>query len=698
MVHRPRAPSLVPALALAAAATASAQEAPGKTPLVPGDLFQLELAADPEISPDGKSVVYVRRWADDQEDRWRGSLWIASSAGGDHRPLTTGPRSDGSPAWSPDGKRLAFVSGEGGSAQLWVRWMDSGQTACLTHVAEGPANPTWSPDGRWLAFTAFVEERPEPFVAMPAAPEGAEWAEPPTVITQVRYRADGEGYLRQGHAQLFVVPADGGTPRALTSGPFDVQGPLAWTPDGSRLLFASNRRADADLEPLDTEVWAVSLEGSSLRALTDRRGPDHSPAVSPDGAWLAYLGFDDRRQGYQVTRLYVAPLAPGAGGDGGSGAAARELGAALDRDVESPVWTADGRALLFAYTARGDTQLGRLSLDGTLTTLCGGIGGTDLGRPYASGSFSVARDGRIAFTRTTPQRPADVAVLAPGGAPQVLTALNEDLAAQRALGNVQELTAKSSHDGREIQAWYVTPPDFDASKRYPLILEIHGGPFADYGTRFSYEFQAYAARGYVVLYCNPRGSTGYGEEFGNLIHHAYPGHDYEDLMSCVDALLARGFVDPERLFVTGGSGGGVLTAWIVGQTERFAAAVSAKPVIDWLSHALTADAYPFFVKYWFPAMPWEAPEEYFRRSPLSLVGKVKTPTMLLTGEEDWRTPISQAEEYYQALKLRGVDTALVRIPDSSHALADRPSQLIAKVLHILRWFELHGGVPALAKD
>jgi acylaminoacyl-peptidase len=302
----------------------------------------------------------------------------------------------------------------------------------------------------------------------------------------------------------------------------------------------------------------------------------------------------------------------------------------------------------------------------------------------------------VAFTRTTAERPADVALLEPGGSPRILTALNDDLAAQRVLASAHEFVVRSSHDGREIQAWVVMPPHFDPARRHPLLLEIHGGPFADYGVRFAYEFQAYAARGYVVLYANPRGSTGYGEEFGNLIHHAYPGHDYDDLMSCVDDLLARGLVDPERLYVTGGSGGGVLTAWIVGKNQRFRAAVSAKPVIDWTSHVLTADAYPFFVRYWFPAPPWEEPEEYFRRSPLALVGNVTTPTMLLTGEQDWRTPISQAEEYYQALKLRGVDTALVRIPDSSHGLADRPSQLMSKVLHVLAWFERYGGPPAVA--
>jgi acylaminoacyl-peptidase len=657
------------------------------TPLAAADLFQLELAADPQVSPDGTRVVYVRRWADDKEDRWRGNLWMVTVASGEHVALTTGARSDGSPRWSPDGGRLAFVSSEGGSAQIWVRWMASGMSARLTNLAEAPGNVTWSRDGRWLAFTAFVEEKPAPLVTMPAAPEGAKWAAPATVITQVNYRADGEGYLRQGHTQLFVVPSDGGTPRALTSGPFDVQGPLSWAPKDAEIVFSSNRRADAELQPLDTEVWSVRVADGTLRALTDRRGPDGSPVLSPDGTQVAYVGFDDRKQGYQVTRAYVVPFA---------GGAARELSPTLDRDVEQPRWAPDGKSLYFLHTSLGETSVARLGLDGNLTLLAGGVGGTDLGRPYASGSFSVSPN-IIAFTRTSTEHPSDVAVLDAGGKTRVLTSLNEDLAAQRSLGAVQELRTKSSHDGREIQSWYVTPPGFDAQKRYPLILEIHGGPFADYGARFSYEFQTFAAHGYVVLYVNPRGSTGYGEEFGNLIHHAYPGNDYDDLMSSVDALLARGFVDPERMYVTGGSGGGVLTAWIVGKNARFRAAVSAKPVIDWTSFVLTADAYPFFTGYWFASMPWEKPDDYFRRSPLSLVGNVTTPTMLLTGEQDWRTPISQSEEYYQALKLRGIDTALVRIPDSSHALADRPSQLIAKVLHILAWFEKHGGEPAAAK-
>jgi acylaminoacyl-peptidase len=251
---------------------------------------------------------------------------------------------------------------------------------------------------------------------------------------------------------------------------------------------------------------------------------------------------------------------------------------------------------------------------------------------------------------------------------------------------VEEIWYESSYDGRRIQGWIVTPPEFSPSRKYPLLLEIHGGPFANYGARFSTEIQLYAAAGYVVLYTNPRGSTSYGEEFGNLIHHAYPGYDYDDLMSGVDAVLERGYIDEENMFVTGGSGGGVLTSWIVGKTSRFKAAVAAKPVINWYSWALTADSYNFFYKYWFPGLPWDEPENYMKRSPLTYVGNVTTPTMLLTGEVDYRTPISESEQFYQALKLRKVDAALVRIPGASHGIASRPSNLIAKVAHILKWF------------
>jgi acylaminoacyl-peptidase len=482
---------------------------------------------------------------------------------------------------------------------------------------------------------------------------------------------------------VFVVPAEGGTPRQVTFGPHD-HGAPAWAADGRHLLMSANRREDADLEaPNDSEIWEVALADGSMRALTDRFGPDANPVVSPDGRLVAYTGFDDTFQGYQVTRLHVMDR---------DGSNRRLLADALDRDVSGLTWGSDSRSLFVQYDDEGDTRVARVGLDGSIRDVVpGGVGGLSLGRPYGGGAFSVA-GGTVAFTHTAPDHPSDVAVAsAAGGEVRRLTRLNDDLLAHKTLGEAEEIWWDSSFDGRRVQGWIVRPPGFDASRRYPMILEIHGGPFANYGVRFAAEIQLYAAAGYVVFYTNPRGSTSYGEEFGNLIHHAYPGNDYDDLMSGVDALLERGYVDPDRLYVTGGSGGGVLSAWIVGKTDRFQAAVVQKPVINWTSFVLTADATPFFSKYWFPGFPWEEPEHYWARSPLSLVGNVTTPTMLLTGEQDYRTPIAESEQFYMGLKLRGVESVMVRIPGASHGITNRPSHLIAKVAHILEWFERHGG-------
>jgi len=369
------------------------------------------------------------------------------------------------------------------------------------------------------------------------------------------------------------------------------------------------------------------------------------------------------------------------------GSGKRVVAADFDPGVANIQWSGDSQGLFFQYDHQGNTKIAYVSLAGKVETLAADVGGLSLGRPYSGGDFSVAPGGRFAFTYGRPEHPADIAVGEHGSTVRRLTRLNEDLLAHKTLGQVEELWWESSYDGRRIQGWIVKPPGFDPEKKYPLVLEIHGGPFANYGDRFSAEIQLYAAAGYVVLYCNPRGSTSYGQEFGNLIHHNYPGQDYDDLMSGVDAVLAQGYVDPENLFVTGGSGGGVLSSWIVGKTGRFRAAVVAKPVINWYSFVLTSDGARFFYKYWFPGFPWDYPEDYLKRSPLSLVGNVTTPTMLLTGEEDYRTPMAESEQFYQALKLRKIDTALVRIQEASHSIAARPSNLIAKVTYILAWFE-----------
>jgi len=664
-------------LFVSSADSADSAELPAAQRLHSIDVFQLEYADDVQISPDGNRIVYVRVSHDIMTDRARRNLWIIDASGANNRPLRSEAKNFSSPRWSPDGTRLAYVSAAEGSPQLYVRWMDSGQTALLTNLVEPPEAIAWSPDGKSIAFTQLVPVKKPPLATPPEKPEGAQWAPPVKVIDSVIYRADGAGYLESGYQHVFVISAEGGTPRQLTEGEFNDDGPLSFTPDSKRIVFSANRGPDWERDPQESEVFTVDIATQKLTPLTTRDGPDNSPVVSPDGKKIAYLGFDDRLQGYQVTHLYVMDM---------DGKNARVVTGEFDRDVADPRWSANSREVYFSYDERGVRKLGLASIEGKIRTLAEGLGGTDLGRPYTSGSFSVARNGRVAFTHNSPARPADVALVA--GAPlRVLTTLNDDLLANKTLGEVRELTWKSSKDQRDIQGWVITPPDFDKAKKYPLILEIHGGPFAAYGPNYTTEMQLFAAAGYIVLYANPRGSTSYGETFGNLIHHAYPGDDYDDLMSGVDALITQGNVDTNNLFVTGGSGGGVLTAWIVGKTDRFRAAVVAKPVINWSSFVLTSDANNFFYKYWFGAQPWEKPEDYWRRSPLSLVGNVKTPTMLLTGEADYRTPIAESEQFYQALKLRKVDTLLVRIPEASHGMTARPSNLIAKVDNILAWFE-----------
>lgn len=648
------------------------------------DVFELEVAADPRISPDGSRIVYVRRGFDIMTDRSRTALWTLDADGTDHRALTDGNSGVGSPRWSPDGNRLLYVSSEGGSSQIFVRWMDTGQIAELTNVTESPGSITWSPDGNMVAMTLFVPEAQPTFARMPARPEGAEWNEPPIVVDRLTYRGDGRGYLPRGYTHIFVMPAEGGTPRQLTSGSYNHGGSLSWSPDSRSIVFSANR-GNPDFEVRNSEVFEIDVASGALTQLTDRFGPDGSPAVSPDGSRIAYTGLDDRYQGYQVTHLYVMNR---------DGSGSRQV-ADLDRDIGSLNWASDGSGLYFQYDDEGVTKVGFVTLDGDVETLATDIGGVGLGRPYGGGSYTVSRNGRIAYTHNSTSRPADVAVAARGADMRQLTRLNDDLLGHKKLSEVEEIWWESSHDGRMVQGWIAYPPDFDPNRRYPLMLEIHGGPFSNYGPRFSPEIQLLSAADYVVLYTNPRGSTSYGEEFGNLIHHAYPGYDYDDLMSGVDAVIERGYIDEDNLMVTGGSGGGVLTSWIVGKTDRFKAAVSVKPVINWISFSLTSDGYSSYYQYWLPGPVWEEGnlEHYWSRSPLSLVANVTTPTMLMTGEDDLRTPMAETEQYYQALKLLGVPTQMVRIQNASHGIAgSSPSNLIAKIANVLEWFERYRGM------
>ena len=658
----------------------AAAPADSNSPLFEGrDIFGLQWASDPQIRPDGRTVAYVRNSNEVMTDQARRSIWIVDIAMGTQSPLVSGTGSHFSPRWSPDGSRLAYVStGEEGRAQLFVRWLATGASSRIADLSSSPDDLAWSDDGQSIAFTMFIPDEAVQLGKAPAKPEGATWAPPLVVITDVVYRADGAGQLKPGYTHAFVVAADGGAPRQLTFGAFNEAGPLSWSPDGKFVYVSGNRLDGWRRDPVNTEIYEVSIADGSIKPLTSRVGPDNAPLVAPDGSKIAFLGFDDRVLGYQNAELYVMNR---------DGTGARSLTASLDRTVDSAAWADDGRSIFIQYADKGVTRVARVSLNGRVDPIAEGLSASALDRPYSGGAFSVARNATVAFTSGTPVSPSDISV-ARNGRTQRLTHLNDGLFRDKALAQVTPLAVTSSFDQNPIDAWLVLPPKFDASRKYPLILEIHGGPFASYGPYFSTDNQLYAAAGYVVLYVNPRGSTSYGAKFANYIHHAYPGHDYDDLMSAVDAAIAKGFVDPDNLFVTGGSGGGVLTAWIVGSTDRFRAAASQKPVINWTSLALTTDIYTFIPKYWFAKPPWEDPQDYWKRSPLSLVGAVKTPTLVLVGDQDLRTPVSDAEQYYQALQLRGVPTALVKVPGASHGgLAARPSQSAAKASAILAWFE-----------
>lgn len=664
---------------LAFPATAQAKPATGPVRYFTGaDLFNLEVAADPQISPDGRTIAYVRRSNDIMTDRARSTIWLVDVASGAQRPLLAGPGSYVSPRWSPDGSKLAYIAAGDGGTQMFVRWMANGDSARITGLPDSPDSLAWSPDGRRIAYSMFVPDEGPKLGSAPDKPEGAKWADPLQVIDAVTYRTDEGGYVKPGYNQIFWVPADGGAPTQLTFGATHAGGAISWTPDARSILFSANLSKNWEREPVNSEIYRIGIDGGAPVALTSRDGPDVGPVVSPDGRYIAYVGFDDRKVGYQNTELAVMNL---------DGSGKRVLTGSFDRSVGSPVWAADSRSIYLLYEDQGTNKVARVGLDGSMRTIASRLTGSGLDRPYAGGEYSVARNGTIAVTAGDPSRPSDVGVAA-NGALRQLTHLNASLLGGKVLGRVEKLLVTSNYDQRPIDAWMVTPPDFDPAKKYPLILEIHGGPFAAYGPGFSTDYQLYASAGYVVLYTNPRGSTSYGEEFANQIDKAYPGHDYDDLMSAVDTAIAAGHVDPNNLFVTGGSGGGVLTAWIVGKTDRFRAAATQKPVVDWASFALTTDSSTLLSPYWFAKKPWEDPMGYWARSPLSLVGNVKTPTLVVVGSEDYRTPVSEAEQYYQALQLRGVPTALVKVPGASHGgIAARPSQSAAKAAAILAWFD-----------
>ncbi len=683
--------------------------------LVAEALWDWSYVGDPRVSPAGDKVAYVVVRTDKQKDRYSSDIWILDLKTGKKKPLTTHKTNDSQPRWSPDGKRLAFVSGRAERSQIFVLDMEGGEARQLTEMAMGAGGFAWSPDGKRIAFVSLTPTEEEKKAKEEAEKAEKERREAPRktdkggkletakkeqVIENLFFRSDGSpGYLPAEWAHVWTVPVGDAFPAKatrVTHGDYDDGAPV-WSADGETLYFSAIRKEDAEYRLNDSEIYRVPADGSAdPEPITNRFGPDGAPRVSPDGRWIAYIGYDERGRGYSyhVRNLYI--MRPDGGG-------VRSLTEEYDRsvadgtgqDVASPFgqgsrfqWGADSKTLYFTSADQGQTQIMRVSVDGgpvqPATRLeSGNIGG-----------FTVGSNGVVAVIHSDPTSPFNLATFSVDQPdPKTWTRQTEiNAEPMKAVTRrpYEEIRYKS-FDDMEIQGWLIKPADFDPGRKYPMILYIHGGPHTMYGETFFFEFQMLADAGYLVLITNPRGSTGYGTAFGNIIQYNYPGDDYKDLMTGVDVVLKRGYVDEARLGVAGGSGGGLLTTWTIGHTDRFAAAIAQRNVTNWHSFIGTSDANYFFTQRWFRDFPWNGVDEYLRRSPLTYVGNVKTPTLLIHSDQDYRTPLEQSLQYYLSLKMQKKPAKLVIFPNESHGLSrgGRPSHRVARLNHIRDWFDQH---------
>jgi dipeptidyl aminopeptidase/acylaminoacyl peptidase len=636
-----------------------------------------ETAGDPQISPDGSQIVYSRRWINKLEDRWETALWIMSADGSRQRFLLKGA----GPKWSPDGTRIAYLGEADGKPQIFVRWMDAeGASSQITRETQSPGNIEWSPDGKWIAFTMQVPfDETWRLASMPAPPAGAKWTPPPRRVTKLHYRQDRAGFMENGYTQLFVVSADGGTARQLTAGEYNVGARFdqlgggagfSWTPDGKALVFDGFREPDADYNYRNSNLYSVDLASGTIKRLTPKPGTWTSPAISPDGKMIAFAGYDSTRKSYKTSELYFASI---------DGSGQRLASGDLDRDVNGIIWAPDGSGVYFTVADKGTSNVHFVSTSGQRRQVTQGN--------HMLALSSVAKNGTAVGTKAAAHEPGDIVTfsLTRAGEPTRLTNVNGDVLGRVKLGQVEEIWYQSS-GGTKVQGWVVKPPAFDPKQKYPLIMEIHGGPHGMYNGSFNYQFQNFAANGYVVLYTNPRGSTGYGTPFGNAIERAYPGVDYEDLMAGVDTVVGRGYVDTKRMYVGGCSGGGVLSSWVIGHTTRFAGAAVRCPVIDWMSRGGQTDI-PLFTYNFFEKPFWDDPMPWLKQSSLMYVKNVKTPTLLMTGELDLRTPMPQTEEYFAALKVLHVPTEILRFQGEYHGTGSKPSNFIRTQLYMMGWYQ-----------
>jgi dipeptidyl aminopeptidase/acylaminoacyl peptidase len=679
-------PSRIPqraALLVALFATAApllAQERKSDSLFTVEKFLDFEQVADPQIAPDGSQIIYTRRHVNKLEDRFDAELWIVNADGTKNRFLTKG----GGARWSPDGTRIAYLSdGDPRGMQLFVRWMDAeGATSQITRVDQSLGDIRWAPDGKSIGFSMLVPTERTWHIDMPAAPQGAHWTPPPKYENSLHYRQDRVGFTKPGFLHVFVVSADGGTPREITKGDWNVgarfDGQVGavgwdWMPDGKTIVVAAIDDPNPDLVYRNSSILSIDVATGAKKRLTSQAGAWNDPVVSPDGRKIAFSGYPSMKATYQASEIYLMNV---------DGSGAQKI-TTLDRDPGGILWARDGSGVYFSVAREGTSNVYFASATGSAATAV-------TTGAHVLGASSISRTGVGAGVSTTFTEPPNVVRvdLARGGrgTPNTtqLTHVNEDLLSRMKLATEERIVARSTNN-TEVEGWIVKPANFDPSKKYPLLFEIHGGPHGMYNVAFNPVYQNFAASDFVVLYTNPRGSTGYGSAFGNAIYHNYPGPDYDDLMAAVDATVAKGYIDTDRMYVGGCSGGGVLSSWVIGHTDRFAAAAVRCPVIDWMSFAGHTDI-PLFTYAWFEKPFWEDPKPWLDHSSLMYVGNVKTPTLLMTGELDMRTPMPQTEEYYAALKMRGVPAALLRFEGEYHGTGSKPTNWMRTQLYMMSWY------------